>query len=77
MTLIKVDYLPKKRAKKRLQDFIKEFADSEMEIAKVNFTDQDYKSPNICRNCMAVAIRKSKRPVKVCQRGDEIYLVKL
>ena len=77
MKLIRVDTLPKKNVKKRVQEFIKEFADSDMKIAKVDFTERDYKSPRVCYSCIGVAIRRSKRPVRVCMRGDEVYLTKL
>lgn len=74
MKLIPVDTIPKMNARHRLQSLIEEFVSGEAQIVKVDFGKDDYKSPTVCRSCLAVAIKRSKHPIKVWRRGDEIFL---
>lgn len=60
----------------KLQELIEEFTNGDAKIVKVEFSETDYKSPAICRSCLAAAIKRSKRPVKVWRRGNEIFLSK-
>ena len=71
MKLIPVDQIPKMNGYHKLQELIEEFTN-----VKVEFSETDYKSPAICRSCLAAAIKRSKRPVKVWRRGNEIFLSK-
>lgn len=78
MKLQYVDSLPSaRRGKHDVQNLIKEFVDSDAKIAKVDFNEHDYKSPSVCRNCIAVSVKRSRRPVKVHQRGNDVYLTKI
>ena len=46
------------------------------DIVKVEFGADDYKSPTVCRACLAAAIKRSGHMVRVWRRGDEIFLSK-
>ena len=74
MKLIPVDQIPKMNGYHKLQELIEEFTNGDAKIVKVEFSETDYKSPAICRSCLAAAIKRSKRPVKVWRRGNEIFL---
>ena len=74
MKLIPVDQIPKMNGYHKLQELIEEITNAK--IVKVEFSETDYKSPAICRSCLAAAIKRSKRPVKVWRRGNEIFLSK-
>lgn len=67
MKLTPVDQIPKMNGYHKLQELIEEFTN-------VEFSETDYKSPAVCRSCLAAAIKRSKRPVKVWRRGNEIFL---
>lgn len=79
MKLTFVEDVSMKRVKTNhnLQNLIKEFADSNHKVAKVDFTEEDYANAKSCRYALREAIRRSKRPVTVFQRGDEVYLAKM
>ena len=76
MKLIPVDAIPKVNGYHKLQELIEEFVDFDAKIVKVDFGEEDYKSPAVCRSCMAAAIKRSKRSIKVWRRGNEIFLSK-
>lgn len=77
MRLIYVDKLPGRARKKNLQKLIEAFCESGREIARVDFNQLEYKNAQSCYSCMWIAAKNSKRPVKVCCRGDEVYLTKI
>lgn len=78
MKLVAVTEVPKKRGGfRRLQKLIDEFVKSEHTAVKVEYDSNDYGSPTICYSCMCVAVKRSKHPVYVTKRGDEVYLVKV
>lgn len=66
MKLTPVDQIPKMNGYHKLQELIEEFTNGDAKT--------DYKSPAVCRSCLAAAIKRSKRPVKVWRRGNEIFL---
>ena len=76
MKLVPVDQIPKMNSHHRLQELIEEFVNTDAKIVKVEFGEDDYKSPTVCRSCLAAAIKRSKRPIKVWRRGNEIFLSK-
>ena len=76
MKLIPVDAIPKMGGYHKLQDLIEEFVNGDAKIVKVDFGEDDYKSPTVCRSCLAAAIKRSKRSVKVWRRGNEVFLSK-
>ena len=79
MKLTFVENVPMRRktSHHELQDFIKQFAESDYKVAKVDFTKEDYVNARSCVNSLRVAVNHSKRPVKVFQRGNEVYLAKM
>ena len=72
MKLTPVDQIPKMNGYHKLQELIEEFTNGDAKIVKVEFSETDYKSPAVCRSCLL----RSKRPVKVWRRGNEIFLSK-
>lgn len=70
MKLTPVDQIPKMNGYHKLQELIEEFTNGDAKIVKVEFSETDYKSPAVCRSCLAAAIKRSKRPVKVWRRGN-------
>lgn len=76
MKLVPVDQIPKMNSRHRLQELIEEFVNTDAKIVKVEFGEDDYKSPTVCRSCLAAAVKRSKHPVKVWRRGNEIFLSK-
>lgn len=76
MKLVPVDQIPKISGYHRLQELIEEFVNGEAKIVKVDFGEDDYKSPTVCRACLAAAVKRSKHSVKVWRRGNEVFLSK-
>ena len=56
MKLIPVDAIPKVSGYHKLQDLIEEFVNGDAKIVKVDFGEDDYKSPTVCRSCLSAAI---------------------
>lgn len=78
MILTFVEKLPERgRHQSDLQGIIKDFCKSNADIVKIEFTEDDYVSTNSCYNSWVVAVRRSKRPVKIVQRNKEVYLIKI
>ena len=78
MRLIYVDTkLPESRRKKPLQELIEAFCESGREVAKIDWTTNEYKDAQSCYSSMHKAITISKRPVKVVKIKDEVYLTKI
>lgn len=73
MKLIPVDQIPKMNGYHKLQDLIEEFVNGDAKIVRVDFGSEDYKSPSVCRSCLAAAIKRSKHQVKVWRRGNEVF----
>ena len=76
MKLIPVDQIPKMNGYHKLQELIEEFVSGNAKIVKLDFSTEDYKSPTVCRSCLAAAIKRSKRSIKVWRRGSEVFLSK-
>ena len=76
MKLIPVDQIPKMNGYHKLQELIEEFTNGDAKIVKVDLARPIINPPAICRSCLAAAIKRSKRPVKVWRRGNEIFLSK-
>lgn len=78
MKFVKVDVVPKRRhGRHDLQGLLGVFMNSGNKIVKVDFNDRDYALPNVCANCIRVAIKRLGYPIKVMQRDKEVYLVKV
>lgn len=56
MKLIPVDQIPKMNGYHKLQDLIEEFVNGDAKIVKVDFGTEDYKSPAVCRSCLAALV---------------------
>lgn len=76
MKMVPTDCLPERRYRHDLQDFIEQFVDGPDEVVRIDFTDQDYKTAQVCYKCLYNAGKRSRRPMSVHIRGKEVYLVK-
>lgn len=77
MRAIPVDNLPKRRTRHRLQDFIADFIKCEAKVVKIEFSERDYKSAKVCRNCLDVAAKSSGYSIRACIRDGQVFLVKV
>lgn len=77
MNLIPVESVPQRASYHRLQDLIEEFVNGNADVVRVDFGEKDYKSPQVARQCLGVAVKRSKRNVKVWLRGNQIFLSKV
>jgi hypothetical protein len=77
MKFTKVEKVPEKnRGKKRLQVFFSEFMTANVKTARVDFAEGDYANVNVARTTLSTAAMRGAFPIRVCIRGDEIYLVR-
>lgn len=84
MRLVEVDVLPAKNRKGRdrigknhkLYDFLDEFIDMGVKVAKVELEESDYHSVDHAINSLTDSIRHHRYPIKVVRRGDDIYFVR-
>lgn len=79
MTLTPVTSLPiNKRYGPRndLQTIVEQFADSNFEIARVDYEVTEYVNANILYACLWNALKHSNRPIKVRMVNNEVYLLK-
>lgn len=76
MKLTYVEEVPvvQRRGRHNLQGLIKEFVNSD--IARVDWTEKDYKNAYICRQCIARAVLISGHKIEVFKRGNEVYMMK-
>lgn len=65
------------RENHKLQKLIKEFCDSDYRVARLDIDTNEYKTLKSAQNSLRVAVKRSKRPVKVTFRQNDIYLVKI
>lgn len=76
MKMEPVDRLPERRQRHDLRDFIEQFIEGPDEVVRIDFTDQDYKTAQVCYHCLHAAGKRSRHPMSVHIRGKEVYLVK-
>lgn len=77
MKLVPTEHIPGRCAKHDLQKLIEEFMNGEAKVVNVDFNEHDYKSSKSCAGCFHNAIRRSGYSVKVCRRGDKVFLYKM
>lgn len=76
MRLVAVDKLPVGRRNHKLQKLLEEFAHSNAKVCKIDLEEQEYKSINVAYSVIGIAAKRSKRPIKIRRRNNELYLVK-
>ena len=74
MKFTKVNDLPGRKGKKRVRAFLEEFMTRNVEIARVDLHEDDYKSPAVARRCLCISAQRACLPVKACYRGNKVYL---
>ena len=77
MKAIAVNCIPERRnGNHRLQNFLREFVNTNTKFAKLELNVDEYASPTVARSCIGVAVVRGGHPVKVKLRGNDIYLVR-
>lgn len=76
MKLVPVEKIPY-RMNNRLQDILDGFAESDDDIVKIDFEENEYKSVRVAASVIAVAIKRSRHNMKVSVRGDQVFLFKI
>lgn len=67
----------KRRPKKNLTLFIEDFLKSDADVAKVTFSDLEYKSARIAYGCIVTCARRDfAGELNVKLRNGEVYLVR-
>lgn len=76
MKLVAVKELPGKRTtKKSLKVLFDEFLNMNVQIARVDLSEHDYKSVTVAYGVLNAAIKRWVVPITVTRRGDEIYFI--
>lgn len=75
MTGIIVCEIPGKR-KHRLQQFLADFMDAGTKHYEVLLEADDYKSARVARNCLSIAAKNGRYPIKVSIRGNRVFLTR-
>lgn len=84
MTFVKVDNIPKMHAtrtdttsdRKPLYSYLKEFVKMDVKYVKVVFASDDYFDLWSAANCLRAAAARTDFPIKVVQRGEDVYLTR-
>lgn len=79
MTLTPVESLPKRAVYGRndIEKLIKEFVNSGVKIARIDYRAYEYKSSNALYSGVYNAIARLEVPVKVRMRNLQVYLIRL
>ena len=76
MKLVAVKELPGKRtSKKSLKALFDEFLDMNVQIARVDLSEHDYKSVTVAAQVLGVAVKRWVVPITVVKRDEEIYFI--
>lgn len=78
MTLTYVEEVPvvERRGRHNLQNLIQEFINEDKDIARVDWTEKDYKNASVCRQCIYRAVKLSGHKIEIFKRGNEVYMMK-
>lgn len=77
MKFVEVKEVPdKKRRHKNLQVFIGEFMSANIQFAKIEWKEHEYKNVDVARNAIYIAVKRSGAPITVVKRGDDIYFIR-
>ena len=80
MVLGRIESLPKKRGTlNNLQGILRDFMDSGYGLTRVTLTELDrpYKSIYSFRASLCCAVKRSRYPVRVKMRGEEVFLIRI
>lgn len=77
--IVKVKDLPEKRTttKNNLQILLGEFYESDAIFGKYEYGENNYINVHSAANALRVAAKRGKFPIKIHQRGNEVYLEKI
>lgn len=77
--IVKVKDLPGKRTttKNNLQILLGEFYESDAIFGKYEYGENNYINAHSAANALRVAAKGGKFPIKIHQRGNEVYLEKV
>ena len=77
MKLVDVKEIPKRTAKHHLQKMLADFMESDSSIVMIELNAGEYKSASVCCNCLRVAIKRMRFPIKVHIRNQRVYMKKI
>lgn len=77
--IVKVKSLPRKKTTTRnsLQILLGEFYESDAIFGKYEYSENNYVDVHSAANALRVAAKRGKFPIKIHQRGNEVYLEKV
>lgn len=76
MKFVEVKEVPGRTIKKNLYGYLNEFMTMDIKVAKVEFNKMEYKTVISAYLCIYRAVQKSRLPLRVMKRNDEIFLVR-
>lgn len=69
--------IPKKAgARKNLKVFFEEFMSANVEVAILEFNENDYKSPKGAAACLQHSAKRYGYPITVTLRKDQVFLIR-
>lgn len=76
MKLVVVKELPPARKqKKSLKAIFDEFLSMNVQVARVDLSEHDYKDSKVANTVFKTAVKRWCVPITVVKRGDEIYFI--
>ena len=76
MKFVKVDSVPMRKTTHRLKDYFDEFMNSNVKVARVELSNDEYSNVNSARSTMRASAKRFGLPIDICKRKDEIYLIR-
>lgn len=80
MKFVKCDVAEVQKANKnnKLMEMVQDFYKSDMEVARMEYSEDEYKNSNYCATAVRTAVNRCRIPsVRVMTRKDNVYLVKV
>ena len=76
MKFVKVDSVPMLKSNHRLKDYFDEFMNSNVRVARVELSENEYSNDNSACSTMRASVKRFGLPIDICKRKDEIYLIR-
>lgn len=71
-----VEKVPERLAKKKLKYILDEFVNMNVECAKFEFDENEYKHANSAYTNLRKAAKKYGYPINIIKSGEEIYFIR-
>ena len=76
MKFTKVNEVPSRKHHKNVRGFLEEFISRNIEVARVDLHEDDYKNPAVAQRCLQLAAKRACLPIRVSYRGDKVYFIR-